>query len=65
MSATVNRQSTKSVVLSLTLAEPKKHSGKYTVDGTEKDQWPTYYYLKKEYFGGDLPQKVEMTIRAI
>lgn len=51
--------------LQFTLSEMKKHSGKYILDGTENDQWPTTMYFKKEWFDTpSLPQKVTITIEA-
>ena len=46
------------------LLETKKHSGKYVQVGTEGDQWPTMMYFKKEWFSGNLPQVVEMSLEA-
>ena len=49
--------------LNCTLSEPKKWSGKYIVEGTESDNWPTYFYLKKEWFdNNELPERVTITI---
>lgn len=54
----------KTVKLSLT--EEKKHSGKYVVQGTENDQYPSYYYFPKKWFEGEkLPDFVEMSVKAI
>ncbi len=46
----------------LKLSEPKKHSGKYVVVGTEGDMYPVFIYLRKEWMRGDLPTNVNMTL---
>lgn len=49
--------------LTLKLIEPKKHSGKYVLEGTERDQWPTMMYLKKDWFPNEqLPNIVKLTV---
>jgi hypothetical protein len=53
-------------VLTLSLLEPKKHSGKYAVEETKDDQWPVIMYLKKEWFPNDkLPKTVKLTIETV
>jgi hypothetical protein len=54
--------------LQLTLAEPKKSCGKYVVNGTENDNYPTFLYLKNEWLGGrsgsSLPREVTILIES-
>jgi hypothetical protein len=53
-------------IIILKLEEPKKHSGKYVVDGSQDDQYPNYMYLKKEWFPNkNLPKTVRATFDII
>lgn len=48
----------------LTLSEPKKHSGKYVVAGTESDRYPQYFYLRRDWFPSPtLPMNVDLVIQ--
>lgn len=51
--------------ITLILSEPKKHSGKYVINGTQGDAYPQFMYLRKEWFGGELPTKVEATFTKV
>lgn len=56
----------KKTELQFNLAEPKKHSGKYILNGTENDMYPVAMYFRKEWFeNNQLPQKVQVTIEAM
>jgi hypothetical protein len=49
----------------LKLVATKKHSGKYVVIGTEKDVFPVYLYIRREWVRGEnqpLPANVLLTI---
>ena len=52
--------------IELNLDSPKKSCGKYVVVGTEKDPYPSYVYIKREWIPDprNLPFVLKLTIEA-
>lgn len=48
----------------LELVAPKKTCGKYVVESSKADPWPKHFYIAKEWFGGDLPKIIHVSLEA-
>lgn len=53
--------------LTFHLVEHKKHSGKYVLEGTEDQVYPTMMYFRKEWFPdpSKLPPSIQVTVEPL